>query len=172
MVDLDGTVFDHRAGITLQQIAADFPLRYEIEVWNGSGWVEIGRSEADAVSSKNEVAADILGSKVRWKLHSTNGRDLTGIYELSVWGAAQPQPEYTNLALGGAASAAQRAARANGNDGDAVRCGSATGPTRTGIGIDLASAQRVDRVRLVFETPAACSSSGSSRGSLTVPSGH
>ena len=77
VVDLDGTYSITGAGITLQQIAADFPLRYEIDVWNGSGWVEIGRSEADAVSSKNEVAADILGSKVRWKLHSTNGRDLT-----------------------------------------------------------------------------------------------
>lgn len=153
VVDLDGTYSITGVGITLQQIAADFPLRYEIEVWNGSGWVEIGRSEADAVSSKNEVAADILGSKVRWKLHSTNGRDLTGIYELSVWGAAQPQPEYTNLALGGAASAgpSERPA-SNGNDGDDGTLWVGNGSDPNWYRIDLASAQRVDRVRLVFET--------------------
>ena len=110
---------------------------------------------------------------MRWKLHSTNGRDLTGIYELSVWGAAQPQPEYTNLALGGAASAgpSERPA-SNGNDGDDGTLWVGNGSDPNWYRIDLASAQRVDRVRLVFETPAACSSSGSSRGSLTVPSGH
>ena len=36
VVDLGGTYSITGAGITLQQIAADFPLRYEIEVWNGS----------------------------------------------------------------------------------------------------------------------------------------
>lgn len=173
VVDLDGTYSITGAGITLQQIAADFPLRYEIEVWNGSGWVEIGRSEADAVSSKNEVAADILGSKVRWKLHSTNGRDLTGIYELSVWGAAQPQPEYTNLALGGAAAPAPASGpRRTATTATTVRCGSATGPTRTGIGSTWHRRSVWTACGSCSRRPAACSSSGSSRGSLTVPSGH
>ncbi|WP_241677177.1 alpha-N-acetylglucosaminidase TIM-barrel domain-containing protein [Bifidobacterium jacchi] len=177
-IDLGGDYAISGAGITLQQIAADFPLRYEIEVWNGSAWVEVGRSTADKVSSKNEIDCDVTGSKVRFKLHSTDGKALVGIYELAVWGAAPPQVEYTNLALGAAASAkTTEPSRSvtygidgdestlwvgNGSDPNWYRVdlgsGAAADAAADAAGADAAAAdataagaQRVDKVRLVFE---------------------
>ncbi|RSX57378.1 alpha-N-acetylglucosaminidase TIM-barrel domain-containing protein [Bifidobacterium samirii] len=153
-IDLEGTYAITGAGITLQQIAADFPLRYEIEVWNGEKWVEIGRSEADVVSSKNDVDCDILGSKVRYRLHSTDGRQLTGIHELTIWGASQPQTTYDNIALGTTATAGSTEpgrSTSAGIDGNEGTLWVGNGSEPNWYRIDLAEPTRVDRARLVFE---------------------
>ncbi|MBE6469371.1 MAG: alpha-N-acetylglucosaminidase [Coriobacteriaceae bacterium] len=154
-IDLDGPRAITGAGITLQQIAADFPLRYEIEVLDKERWVEIGRSEAETVSSKNEVEARIVGSKVRFRLHATDGADLTGIYELAVWGADTPPVEYENLALGATATA-RSSQRGRGPeaaiDGRESSLWVNNGSGQSWYQVTLAAPQRVDRARLVFES--------------------
>ena len=153
-IDLEGTYSITGAGITLQQIAADFPLRYEIDVWNGERWVEIGRSDTDVVSSKNDVDCNILGSKVRYHLHATDGRQLTGIHELTIWGAAQPQATYDNVAIGATATAGSTEpgrSTAAGIDGNESTLWVGNGSEPNWYRIDLAEPTRVDRARLVFE---------------------
>lgn len=153
-IALGGSFSITGASITLQQIAADFPLRYEIEVFDGEKWVEIGRSAAATVSSKNEVAASVTGSKVRFHLHATDGQNLTGIYELAVWGSGVPAAEYKNLSLGATAtaySAQDGRGPELGIDGKGDTLWVNNGAGQSWYQVTLAKPARVDRVRLVFE---------------------
>ena len=153
-IDLGGTYAVKGAGITLQQIAADFPLSYEITALVGDDWVKVGESTADKVSSKNEIACDVLASKMRFKVRSTNGQNLTGIYELSVMAANAPTVSYKNLSRGAKASAQNTEpgrelnAGIDGNEGT-LWVGNGSDPNW--YQVDLSQTQRVDRVRLVFE---------------------
>lgn len=155
-VDLGGTFDISGVGLTLQQIAADFPLSYTMKVLDEQGrWVEVGKSTGSTVSSKNEVECEVRGSKVRFELASTDGKDLTGIYEVNVWGSALPQAEYTNLALGATASASSTEGIRDiswGIDGKEDTLWVNNGSGAAWYKVDLAGAQRVDRVRLVFES--------------------
>lgn len=153
-IDLGGTYAVKGAGITLQQIAADFPLSYEITALVGDDWVKVGESTADKVSSKNEITCDVLASKMRFKVRSTNGQNLTGIYELSVMAANAPTVSYKNLSRGAKASAQNTEpgrelnAGIDGNEGT-LWVGNGSDPNW--YQVDLSQTQRVDRVRLVFE---------------------
>ena len=153
-IDLGGTYAVKGAGITLQQIAADFPLCYEITALVGDDWVKVGESTADKVSSKNEITCDVLASKMRFKVRSTNGQNLTGIYELSVMAANAPTVSYKNLSRGAKASAQNTEpgrelnAGIDGNEGT-LWVGNGSDPNW--YQVDLSQTQRVDRVRLVFE---------------------
>ncbi|MDO4437562.1 MAG: alpha-N-acetylglucosaminidase TIM-barrel domain-containing protein [Coriobacteriaceae bacterium] len=156
-VDLGGTFDISGIGLTLQQIAADFPLSYTMKVLDEQGqWVEVGKSTGDKVSSKNEVECKVRGSKVRFELASTDGNNLTGIYEVSVLGTALPAGEFTNLSLGATASASSTEGIRDvswGIDGKEDTLWVNNGSGAAWYKVDLASAQRVDRVRLVFEQP-------------------
>ena len=153
-IDLGGTYAVKGAGITLQQIAADFPLSYEITALVGDDWVKVGESTADKVSSKNEITCDVLASKMRFKVRSTNGQNLTGIYELSVMAANAPTVSYKNLSRGAKATAQNTEpgrelnAGIDGNEGT-LWVGNGSDPNW--YQVDLSQTQRVDRVRLVFE---------------------
>lgn len=153
-IDLGGTYAVKGAGITLQQIAADFPLRYEITALVGDEWVKVGESTADTVSSKNEITCDVLASKMRFKVSSTDGQNLTGIYELSVMGAATPSVSYKNLSRGAKASAKSTEGSRKlewGIDGDEKTLWVGNGSEPNWYRVDLSQPQRVDRVRLLFE---------------------
>lgn len=153
-IDLGGTYAVKGAGITLQQIAADFPLRYEITALVGDEWVKVGESTADTVSSKNEITCDVLASKMRFKVSSTDGQNLTGIYELSVMGAATPSVSYKNLSRGAKASAQNTEPGRDlnaGIDGDEKTLWVGNGTGHNWYRVDLSQPQRVDRVRLLFE---------------------
>ncbi|WP_229056394.1 alpha-N-acetylglucosaminidase TIM-barrel domain-containing protein [Collinsella sp. D33t1_170424_A12] len=153
-IDLGGTYAVKGAGITLQQIAADFPLRYEITALVGDEWVKVGESTADTVSSKNEITCDVLASKMRFKVSSTDGQNLTGIYELSVMGAATPSVSYKNLSRGAKASAKSTEGSRKlewGIDGDEKTLWVGNGSEPNWYQVDLSQPQRVDRVRLLFE---------------------
>ena len=153
-IDLGGTYAVKGAGITLQQIAADFPLRYEITALVGDEWVKVGESTADTVSSKNEITCDVLASKMRFKVSSTDGKNLTGIYELSVMGAATPSVSYKNLSRGAKASAKSTEGSRKlewGIDGDEKTLWVGNGSEPNWYQVDLSQPQRVDRVRLLFE---------------------
>lgn len=153
-IDLGGTYAVKGAGITLQQIAADFPLRYEITALVGDEWVKVGESTADTVSSKNEITCDVLASKMRFKVSSTDGKNLTGIYELSVMGAATPSVSYKNLSRGAKASAQNTEPGRDlnaGIDGDEKTLWVGNGSQPNWYQVDLSQPQRVDRVRLLFE---------------------
>lgn len=153
-IDLGGTYAVKGAGITLQQIAADFPLSYEITALVGDDWVKVGESTADKVSSKNEITCDVLASKMRFKVKSTDGQNLTGIYELSVMAANAPTVSYKNLSRGAKASAQNTEpgrelnAGVDGNEGT-LWVGNGSDPNW--YQVDLSQTQRVDRVRLAFE---------------------
>ncbi len=153
-IDLGGTYAVKGAGITLQQIAADFPLSYEITALVGDDWVKVGESTADKVSSKNEITCDVLASKMRFKVRSTNGQNLTGIYELSVMAANAPTVSYKNLSRGAKATAQNTEpgrelnAGIDGNEGT-LWVGNGSDPNW--YQVDLSQTQRVDRVHLVFE---------------------
>lgn len=153
-IDLGGTYAVKGAGITLQQIAADFPLSYEIQALVGNEWVKVGESTADTVSSKNEITCDVLASKMRFKVKSTNGENLTGIYELSVMAANAPTVSYKNLSRGAKASAQSTEGSRKlewGIDGDEKTLWVGNGSDPNWYQVDLSQTQRVDRVRLVFE---------------------
>ena len=156
-VDLGGTFDITGVGLTLQQIAADFPLRYTMKVYNEQNeWVEVGKSSGDKVSSKNEVECKVRGSKVRFELSSTNDQNLVGIYEINVWGVGLPQTEYTNLSLGAKATASSTESSRKleyGIDGKEDTLWVNNGSGQAWYQVDLAAAQQVDRVRLVFEQP-------------------
>ena len=153
-IDLGGTYAVKGAGITLQQIAADFPLRYEITALVGDEWVKVGESTAQNVSSKNEITCDVLASKVRFKVNSTDGENLTGIYELSVMAANAPTVSYKNLSRGAKASAQNTEPGRDlnaGIDGDEKTLWVGNGSDPNWYRVDLSQPQRVDRVRLLFE---------------------
>ena len=153
-IDLGGTYAVKGAGITLQQIAADFPLRYEITALVGDEWVKVGESTAQNVSSKNEITCDVLASKMRFKVNSTDGENLTGIYELSVMAANAPTVSYKNLSRGAKASAQNTEPGRDlnaGIDGDEKTLWVGNGSDPNWYRVDLSQPQRVDRVRLLFE---------------------
>ena len=153
-IDLGGTYAVKGAGITLQQIAADFPLRYEITALVGDEWVKVGESTAQNVSSKNEITCDVLASKMRFKVSSTDGQNLTGIYELSVMAANAPTVSYKNLSRGAKASAQNTEPGRDlnaGIDGDEKTLWVGNGSDPNWYRVDLSQPQRVDRVRLLFE---------------------
>lgn len=155
-VDLGGTFDISGIGLTLQQIAADFPLGYTMKVLDEQGqWIEVGKSTGSTVSSKNEVECKVRGSKVRFELASTDGSDLAGIYEVEVWGSVAPQAAYTNLSLGATATASSTEGIRDvswGIDGKEDTLWVNSGSGAAWYRVDLAAAQRVDRARLVFES--------------------
>ncbi len=85
----------------LQQIAKNFPMAYTIEVHNGTNWVKVGENAGPTISSLNELECNIIGSKVRFNLRSTDGNNLEAIKELKVFGAPKEEINYTNLSKTG-----------------------------------------------------------------------
>ena len=98
-VDLGGKYAINKVGFSLQQIAAKFNTSYVIEVFDGITWKEVARSESQTIDTTNEHAIDVVGNKVRYTFNSTNGENLSNIYELVVYGVAPKTFEYVNLAL-------------------------------------------------------------------------
>ena len=97
-VDLGGKYAINKVGFSLQQIAAKFHTKYVIEVFDGLTWKEVARSDADQIDTTNEHNVDVMGTKVRYTFNSTNGENLSNIYELVVYGVAPKTFEYINLA--------------------------------------------------------------------------
>ena len=156
-VDLGGTFDITAVSLTLRQTAAEFPLAYTMKVCNEAGeWVEVGKSDKPTVTTKNEVACDVRGSKVRYELRSTDGANLTDIFEVGVMGIGAPQAEYANLSLGAKATASSTEGIRDvtwGIDGKADTLWVNNGPGASWYQVELPAANRVDRVRLVFEKP-------------------
>lgn len=155
-VDLGGTYSVKGAGITLQQIAADFPLTYRVEALVDGQWTKVGESTSGTVSSKNEVTCDVLASKVRFTVSSSNDQNLVGIYELSVMGVPSPSAQYKNLSRGARAAAGSTEGGRRlewGIDGKTDTLWVGNGSDPNWYQVELAQPARVDRARLVFEQP-------------------
>lgn len=154
-LDLEGMHSIKSVGFMLQQIAADFHVKYIVEVFDGEKWVEVGRSDQDVISTKNEIACDMYASKVRYTLESTNNENLPGIYELQVFGVAQQEATYENLALQASATASSSEGNKTANkaiDGNYESLWVNNGAGKAWIQADLKQPEMVNKVKLHFET--------------------
>lgn len=142
---------------SLQQIANTFPMRYSIDVYNGSEWInDVAKSGESGISSKNEVDYKGLVSKVRYNFSTTDGSDLPEIKELYVYGTAQNPVDYVNLArgamaIGSASKAAPETPSAVIDGNDKIGFVSANGATPAWVKVELPEEKRVDKVVLKFE---------------------